>query len=46
VSERQIHYYREHNQLECVTQGRARFIFPKESVVKFLVDKWGYEYEA
>ncbi len=45
VSERQIHYYREHNQLECVTQGRARFIFPKESVVNFLVNKWGYEYE-
>ena len=45
VSERQIHYYRENNQLGCVVKSRARFIFPKESVVKFLVDKWGYEYE-
>jgi len=46
VSERQIHYYREQNQLDCVIKSRARFIFPKQSVINFLVDKWGYEYEA
>ena len=45
VSERQIHYYRKNNQLESVHQSRARFIFPKESVVNFLVNQWGYEYE-
>ena len=45
VSERQIHYYREHNQLESVNKGRARFIYPKQSVINFLVNKWGYEYE-
>ena len=45
VSERQIHYYRENNQLDSVQQSRARFIFPKESVVNFLINKWGYEYE-
>ena len=46
VSERQIHYYREQNQLDCVVRGSARFIFPKQSVINFLVNKWGYEYEA
>ena len=45
VSERQIHYYREHNQLEYQNSGRARFQFPKQSVINFLVNKWGYEYE-
>lgn len=45
VSERQIHYYREFKQLDSVQQSRARFIFPKESVVNFLVTKWGFEYE-
>jgi len=45
VSERQIHYYREHNQLESVNNGRARYTYPKQSVINFLVNKWGYEYE-
>ena len=36
VSERQIHYYREHNQLESVNKGRARFIYPKQSVICLL----------
>jgi hypothetical protein len=46
VSERQIHYYRENNQLQSEVKSRARFIFPKEAVIEFLVSKWGYEYEA
>jgi hypothetical protein len=37
VSERQIHYYRENNQLQSEV---------KEAVIEFLVSKWGYEYEA
>lgn len=45
VSERQIHYYRENNQLESIQRSSARFIFPKEKVIDFLVNKWGYEYE-
>jgi hypothetical protein len=46
VSERQIHYYRENNQLQSEVKSRARFVFPKEAVIEFLVSKWGYEYEA
>jgi hypothetical protein len=46
VSERQIHYYRENNQLQSEVKSRSRFIFPKEAVIEFLVSKWGYEYEA
>jgi len=45
VSVRQIHYYREKGQLEYQIKSRSRFQFPKESVINFLVDKWGYEYE-
>lgn len=45
VSERQIHYYRENNQIKSEIKSRARFVFPKESVIEFLVSKWGYEYE-
>lgn len=45
VSERQIHYYRENNQIKSEIKSRARFVFPKENVIEFLVSKWGYEYE-
>ncbi len=45
VSERQIHYYRKNGLLECENRGRARFVFPKESLINFMVKQWGYEYE-
>lgn len=44
VSERQIHYYRENKQLKSEIKSRARFVFPKESVIEFLVNRWGFEY--
>jgi len=45
VSERQVHYYRQHGILEAERRKRARFVFTKEKVADFMVNNWGYAYE-
>lgn len=45
VSERQVHYYREHGKLKAEQKSRARYQFNKEDVISFLVNEWGFTYE-
>ena len=45
VSERQVHYYRENGILEAERRKRARYVFTKEKVAEFMINKWGFEYE-